>query len=242
MKQLLVTGLFTFILSFSWAQVIGIYQDGYPVDVSGTVVDLAGGEETEEYFEIVNESSATYMLRVERVKLQTVAGATDSLCWGKEETSAICYPSAMVGSNDDWTSPDSYSWVALDTGVLSVYHVANGNLGVALYRYYIIDDSGDKLDSVDVRFTSTVSIQETVQERLHAYPNPATDKLFVEVKSQEDALLSIKVFNLMGAQVLEGNLKDGVNEFDVSGQGSGVYFYSLYRNGVKLKTRKLIIK
>jgi hypothetical protein len=230
-------------ISGAQAQIIGIYVDGTPTDVSGTVVDLAGGEETHEDFDIVNESASTYLLRVTRVKLQTVAGASDYLCWGKSISTGLCYPETVVGPNDPWTTPDAYSWAPLDTGLLSVYHVAKGNPGVALYRYYIIDDSGTELDSVDVRFTSTVGVETNEAADFSAYPNPAIEHFCIEMTDATDSdVYSLDLYNIMGSKVLTAMLSEGKNILDVSDLTNGVYFYSLIRNNKVIETKKVVVR
>ncbi len=225
------------------AQVIGIFIDGTPTDVSGTIVDLAGGEEIHEDFDIVNESGSAYILRVTRAKIQTVSGSTDYLCWGKDAASGICYPASTVGPNDPWTTPDAYTWNPLDTGLLSVYHQANGYVGVAMYRYYIIDDMGTQLDSVDVRFTSTVGIEDPKEVTFSAYPNPASNIFNIEMSDNADGdIYQLNIHNIMGQIVMHGLLTDGKNTVNVSTLKNGVYFYSILKNNKALETKKVVIR
>lgn len=243
MKGFLWVSLLFFFMPSIWSQTIGIYQEGSPLDVSGTVLDITAGEETEEEFYIVNESSATLLLRVRRLRLQTVVGATDYLCWGKDTETEICYPSIVVGPNEDWTSPDAYSWAPLDSGILSAFHLANGNSGVALYRYYIVDDAWQKLDSVDVRFTAEVASAGILLDPAHftIYPNPSSHEVFIEW-FQDKSNCALRIYDITGALVEERELTQGVNEFDLSDCGSGLYCCALFQEGRLIQKRKLMLR
>ncbi|MCG8575660.1 MAG: T9SS type A sorting domain-containing protein [Flavobacteriales bacterium] len=237
------TLLFTIGLASVASAQIGIYIEDEATDVSGTIVDLAGGESIHENFDVINEGDAALTLRCTRVKLQTVDGATDYLCWGKDLVSGICYPSSTVGPNDPWTTPDEYVWEPGDDGLLSVYHVANGNVGVAMYRYYIIDNSDNLLDSVDVRFTSTVGIDQTENAEFNSYPNPTSDVFNIQMSNNAQGdNYTVALYNIVGEKVMDVTLTEGTNKLDVSSLVNGVYFYSIYKNQDVIETKKVVVR
>jgi len=58
------------------------------------------------------------------------------------------------------------------------------------------------------------------------YPNPATDKIFVNITHSEN--LKIQIFNIIGECVLQGHLAGGMNNIPVGSLKSGVYVIKIY--------------
>jgi len=67
------------------------------------------------------------------------------------------------------------------------------------------------------RLTSTNNIEEKPQGRLHLYPNPVHDMLYIESDGQEEGML----YNQQGQQVMAYR-NTGV--MDMSTLESGIYF------------------
>lgn len=225
------------------AQGIELYIDGESTDVTGTEVTLSGGESIHENFDVVNVSGGALDLAVERVRLSHVSGAGDYVCWGLDLLSGVCYSESTVSADDPFLSPDVFTWNNLDTGLMSVYYIAHGNVGTSVYRYYVVDDgSGTRLDSVDVKFVSTVGIEEASYFNVSVYPNPVSSELKVELNTTNDANYEVSLRNIIGQEVLRTKIKNGVNKLDVSTLQRGVYFYSILTDGDAIKTKKLIVR
>src|SRR5690625_2405847 len=71
------------------------------------------------------------------------------------------------------------------------------------------------------------------------YPNPADNKIFIELETSES--VEIEIFDLNGRKVKEGKTTAFSNEIDISDLNSGVYFVKINSEG-KTKTKKLIVK
>lgn len=87
-----------------------------------------------------------------------------------------------------------------------------------------------------------VSPRLTVQD---FYPNPATDQLNIDYSisiTLKDAKMVI--LNVLGVPVLENQLLHGITrkEISVSHLPQGIYFLSLYVEGNRQFTRRLVIK
>ena len=224
------------------AQSIEIYQGG-TTDISGTMIELTGGETIHENLDFTNVSGASLDLKCTRLKLSEVTGATDYLCWGKNELDGVCYSSSTVGPSNPWTTPAVFTWTDGEAGLLSVYHVANGNPGTAIFRYYIVEDGSEiKLDSVDVKYVSTVGINESPKVEFSVYPNPATDHVNVFVSGIDNQNYTVEIYSVVGKKVISQNILEGTNKLDVSALNSGVYFYSVLRNNELIETKKLVIR
>lgn len=59
------------------------------------------------------------------------------------------------------------------------------------------------------------------------FPNPANGELFIKSEAGEG---KVSLFNTLGSQVLQTELKAGVNSVDISSLPEGIYYYEL-RNG-----------
>ena len=72
----------------------------------------------------------------------------------------------------------------------------------------------------------------------NAYPNPFTDKLIIETY-QADLVF---IYNLMGEKIKSVSLKNSQTkvQVDVAEFNSGIYFYSIIKEGVIVETRKVV--
>ncbi len=78
------------------------------------------------------------------------------------------------------------------------------------------------------------------------YPNPFNPKTTVKYQLPKAGLVNLKVFDMLGREVAElVNTKQEAGSysltFDASNLSSGVYFYSLYSDGQKVDTKKMVL-
>ena len=77
------------------------------------------------------------------------------------------------------------------------------------------------------------------------YPNPATDMMNIEINASYDADAVISVYNIMGQNVMDMNVRvhTGINNTSVNASelSSGVYFVTVSSNGFS-KTTKVVVK
>jgi len=104
-------------------------------------------------------------------------------------------------------------------GITSVECLAFGPSGIPYVSYSGLYGKANviKYDSV------FVGINEKQQSRLSLYPNPATDKITVELTG---ATLGGKltIVNIEGQQVITRQITESKTQVDISGLPSGVYF------------------
>ena len=222
------------------AQTVTVTLPGGSTDITGTTVTLDGGESIYETYDVNNVSGSTITMRVERWKMSEISGSTDYVCWGLDELTGTCYPSSVVAPNNPWVSPDDAVVPDGTPAWLSIYYNANGNVGTSEYRYYILDDSDTKLDSFDVRYASTVSIEEETVE-VSLYPNPANEIVNIALNGNDNNM-NVDIYNVLGEAVLTQTLSNGVNTINTSNLVGGVYFYSIRRGDKVIETKKLVIK
>ena len=78
------------------------------------------------------------------------------------------------------------------------------------------------------------------------YPNPFNPATQINFTVGKESNITIKVYDILGNEasvIVNKNLKQGQYkaDFNASGLSSGVYFYSLFSNGVRLFTRKMLL-
>lgn len=74
-------------------------------------------------------------------------------------------------------------------------------------------------------------------EIIKVYPNPASDKIYINVKKAEQ--LKIQFFNSNGVSVMQSQLNSKLNEIDISGLSKGIYTIQI-SNGQESYQKKLV--
>jgi len=127
-----------------------------------------------------------------------------------------------------------------DSSVFQPKIDANGVGGTASHRYYVLDNGGAKIDSVDVNFESTVSVEEQSIE-FKAYPNPASGVFNVDMTTNSNTT-SLVIYNILGEKVITKSLTNGLNKVAIDKLNNGVYFYSILNKNDIIETKKLIVR
>ncbi len=243
MKKI-ITLFYIGLLSYSaQSQGIEIYLPGSDEEISGTVVNIDGPESyMHQDFDVKNVSGSTLTLRIERVKVLELAGTEDYLCWGANPLTGACYSASLVSPENPFISPDASDMENEAIGWLSTHHMTLGVSGCAQYRYYVINGDGTRLDSIDVKFCSTVGIsEETSKVSVTAFPNPTSGLLTVTLQKNAPQV-KFALCNVIGESVMSVNLSEGQNLLNLEKLPNGVYFYSILTEGHVIETKKLMIR
>ena len=81
---------------------------------------------------------------------------------------------------------------------------------------FIVDDH-----HIVAHLRDVTSVGENAQQTLNIYPNPVSDKLFIEAK---DAISNVEIYNLTGAKVIGKECNSDKVEMEVGELQSGIYF------------------
>ncbi|MEO7356168.1 MAG: T9SS type A sorting domain-containing protein [Ignavibacteria bacterium] len=126
----------------------------------------------------------------------------------------------------------------------------NGNNSYWAAQKY--DSAGNIVYTIDNFQNENSSFKENINDeneiKMENFPNPFNPSTNIKYKLNNSGLVTIKVYNLLGQEITTL-----VNEFKNSGQhitlfngsnsSSGIYYYTIYLNGVaKLTKRMLLIK
>lgn len=121
--------------------------------------------------------------------------------------------SNQVGAAYQWIDCNNGNTIISGETAQSFTALSSGNYAVEV----TINGCTKTSDCVAVNF---VGIEASVKEDWSIYPNPATDKLFIELNQS----VLIEIVDVFGKTVRNEHLKSGNNIIDVSSLTSGVYF------------------
>jgi hypothetical protein len=216
----------------------------YIIDSSSQVFFWDGDRELRE-FDLTAEVGARWSLVIYggvEVLYKRVDRIYSTVVFGKAVTAKVY---------DTW-----YKGSASDSFIMNSSHLASGfgevlstaEIGdVTILRGAIIDGvrygSLTSVKPVDVLLPGSLNLYQN-------YPNPFNPSTTIEFDLPHDAIVRLKVFNLLGGEVVtlaESNELAGTHKVVWNGRdrngnpvSSGVYFYSL-ETGQRSITRKLII-
>lgn len=104
--------------------------------------------------------------------------------------------------------------------------------------YYVFVGSADTYADFSINLSGILSTTENTQIEFDYYPNPVVDQLNFNSKSTID---SIKIYNLLGQQVLSQNIKSTSGSVDLRHLAKGMYLAEV-TSGVHKTTAKILKK
>lgn len=139
----------------------------------------------------------------------------------------------FVGRNETTTSPISYSYIDKDFLVGNVY-----------YRLKQFDLDGS------YKFTNELMVEIPVLEKfllLQNFPNPFNPETTISYFLANESKVNLRVYNTLGQQIAElenGEKEAGIHSvnFNSSNLPSGIYFYTLTGDDIKITKKMSLIK
>lgn len=189
---------------------------------------------------IINNTATQQTISFKRRRNYHTYGWTDQIC-----DDLICFNADDVTL---WERPGSPALVVNpgDSSIMQLKVFPNDIPGCAIYTYYVLDGAKVIQDSITVTFTvdgltCVLGAEEIEEPVFSVYPNPASDQLNIEMSNagNDDVF---KVFNILGEEVRTVRLKEGLNTMNIVELNNGVYFYSVFRNGEVIETKKIVIR
>ena len=98
-----------------------------------------------------------------------------------------------------------------------------------------------KLEGIEnLNVNEDVVLPETANPlEVTVYPNPSTSLVFVRTNKNDPYLYGVA--DLTGKSVFSGTNKGETFELNFTGKPNGVYFISIYQNGIAIKTKRVVI-
>lgn len=212
-------------------------------DISGTTqyINATTDDTYEINFFVKNISGSTMDVKVQRLKMDIVAGWGEYLCWGSTHVGNVqggCWTQALMPTNP-WTTPVVTLYPDTIRGTL-VLHYTTAGPGCASYRYYFISGI-DVLDSIDVQVCSSVGLNElNSSAALSVSPNPASGKMNVETSGiSENGQLIIT--DMTGKPVFNATASNS-QQIDISHLQNGVYFIVLTDQGTVVRKERIVVQ
>ncbi|MFT5823898.1 MAG: hypothetical protein ACI8ZM_005163 [Crocinitomix sp.] len=190
------------------AQTFEIYEQelGEPVgeDISGTIIEVSvdpfGDADID--FLAVNVSDAVVNIRLERFKIVDATGSIDYCRFGPSTFESVAYSSALVSVANPFISRENHDIEIDQLADFGSYYLSEESSGCSHYRYYIIDETDARLDSIDVRYCSTLGIDDASNPKISVFPNPATHQFKIDYSSELKKGTGVILTNILGEQVL----------------------------------------
>ncbi|GEQ84818.1 hypothetical protein ULMS_03260 [Patiriisocius marinistellae] len=205
------------------------------------------------------------VLTTEIFDLTSATTATLTFDLAKAQYSATLFDSMRVEVSIDCggTFTTIYNKTNLDLSTLSGYETGNWQpenasdwrnesidltpyLGeVAQFKFININGYGNSTFIDNINLTSTLGINDNALAGITLYPNPASDKVFVDLTSETASDASILIVNSLGQTVQTiSNVQMGgktTATIDIAGFSTGMYFVTITSQGIS-ETKKLLIK
>ncbi|MFT5819838.1 MAG: hypothetical protein ACI8ZM_001063 [Crocinitomix sp.] len=195
-------------------------------DISGTSFDTIkapDGTETIVYFGIRNTSGESQNIRIERSRLLHNEGTNDAFGYESNDGySWYGYPIVSAVENFAPLVEDAHELLEGDSLWLFTYYNMGPTLGCSQYRYYILDDTNQRRDSIDVNFCPLeVSINEWSGINVNIYPNPATNIIYLAYPIELNEYVTVQITDLRGKILRTSNIE---STLDLSLFAKGIYY------------------
>ncbi|MFB6307473.1 MAG: T9SS type A sorting domain-containing protein, partial [Flavobacteriales bacterium] len=161
-----------------------------------------------------------------------------------------------------WSTGDTASSITIDPAVDSVVWVSDSNCTDTLAFY---QNTATVYDTVIVNDTNTVTVYDTLYtsvtdtliidvydtltnvpnaniiNNLNLYPNPAKDKLNIDLTDSTSDTYQLKIINNSGQIVYSNNSFSSSDVVDISSYPPGLYFFEMV-NGGDVYRRKIVVQ
>lgn len=138
---------------------------------------------------------------------------------------------------DGFTKLLTAQYENLETGETYHLKIAIGNVGDNTY------DSGVFLKSPIANFNKVLSKKSFLDKNIQLYPNPANNKIQIDLNNAGENLESIVFYDLIGKRVMSlSNLKSNQSNIDVSALAKGMYLVEITTLSNLKITKKLMIE
>jgi hypothetical protein len=231
------------ILGFAFS---GISQDGITMKVTGDNTDYSSGNGvyittvgaagiSDFDIDVTNTTGSAKSWRLTRLnEAGTPSGWSTTICAG-----LACFPSSAL--NPYCTPAPTNQQLAVAnsaTGVIA-FHVTSTTNGTGTYRIYIGDCTNFD-DSIDIQVVNTLGIKEMKQNPTFTmYPNPSDDVVSISINNSKSG--TVKIVDLVGNVVYNEEIYSP-SKINVSEFKNGIYFVTIESEGIKLSSRKLVVR
>lgn len=208
----------------------------------GVIYVLKDDFQIEGKLSIINNGALPVDLKVSMFPT-LAAGHTAYFCWDE------CYaPTSMPLTSKQSSAVAGNS---VDDFTFSYYLNPNGIEGYSevTFTFFDVLDPENKVVVV-LKFDAVVTdVEDNLASMvtMNAFPSPATAAAYISYEMPESAVSQeavVEISNVFGNTMETYAIRNskGVLPIDVSNMAPGVYFYSILVDGVRIQSRKLVVK
>ena len=153
--------------------------------------------------------------------------------WGSSPTTPSCKLLPVTFSNSDWVfmrcmsiGANSYNYSCGDGH--QIYrkqgwkkYNTNNQYNVSLN---VTNGTGNSTCNSTVNITSDIN-DEIVKPTFQIYPNPAIDKVFIDISETKE--VKMEIYSVLGKRILQKQLSKKTSEIDISSLSKGMYIIKL---------------
>jgi len=236
-------GMLTYICESTDTIPIGKLNAGYHyLDYSLTVTNLNCGSITQ-YLDFFVQDTTIYPVYLEIIPQQPVAGEEVKLV-----THGICYLNTWIDITEHFITLYAY-YNSCMMGMCGIDTLSLGFLSEESYslEYYLIDmclpfpaDSLVYYDLMEFDVRGATGIKEEFSGQFNVYPNPADEKLFIELNDAVQKL-NVEIYSITG-QLVKNEIFHNISTIgmDVSDLTEGIYILKLNTDKESYNTRIII--
>ncbi len=209
----------------------GVEKNGQTIYANGTA------EQVGLYLIMKNVSGQTQEYKWERVRESlSNPNASDELCDNWQ-----CYTPSIAG--DDWVLGN---FISLNANQQTAFEpkltFPEGSGGNATFHYYVLNSNDQRIDSLTIVFSSTLSVPNNMSSvhDVKVFPNPSSGLITVK-----DAPVgsTVEITDMVGKMVYRTKINGANQTLDLSANPDGVYFYTVKpADGGKSITKKLVLR
>jgi PKD repeat protein len=164
--------------------------------------------------------------------------------WGVRRTYTETALETVNPQNSSFTPTNQSQWREDNINLSSFAIYSN-----IIFKFKFVAGEGNNLylDDINLNNTTSLTEMESLENNFRVYPNPSDQDAVVYFSTESNAMIAVKVFDLLGKEVCTNNmgtLAAGNHNLILNKEtlsGSGLYFVRLSVNDTQL-TRKFILK
>ncbi len=221
MKKITLLVLLSFSLS-GFSQGVAIYIAGTTADISGTTHSaLCTGDVTVVDFEVENFFGVDTIINILRKVITPLTGTEDKMCCGALGClDGACYDYLLMAGVPEFVSINDCPMLAGNFGTINAYHRGNGNAGVVVYRYIVVNEFNFPIDSVDLELTSFASADDLSNADLNIVSNYSEQTLRFD---GVDDFHTVCLHDLSGRIIWSAPLTNSSESFSSMALPEGLY-------------------
>ncbi len=219
-------------------KIVGGDGTDYSSGHSPYIVNVNAANDYPVDIEVTNTTGSAKSWRLTRDSQSDVPSTwTNSVCFGvtcfaASTLNPYCTPASTQNNNFTLDVANGASGTIL-------FHITADAIGTGTYKLYLGDCTNFD-DSITVQLNYTAGIKELKQTpSFSMFPNPSDEFVSIQMNNADKGL--VKVIDLLGNVIYSESIITS-SKINTSDFKNGVYFITIESEGLKLASRKLVVR